>query len=190
MAALVLNGSRRAGDMTDRVYSSVLEALAEEGIANDAFVLRETHVAHCLGCFGCWTETPGICVIDDGGRDVTKAAVGKDLIIITPVTFGGYSSELKKVLDRSVPLVSPLFTWVSGEVHHVKRYDWAPRIVAVGILETDDEESRRVFENLVRRNAINFRSSGTAVGFVTASVSAGELKATLTRLLAEAGVAQ
>ena len=31
-----------------------------ELIAN--FTLREIKLAHCIGCFGCWVETPGLCV--------------------------------------------------------------------------------------------------------------------------------
>ena len=34
----------------------------------ETFPLREMKLAHCLGCFGCWVKTPGMCVEDDAGR--------------------------------------------------------------------------------------------------------------------------
>jgi len=50
-----------------------------------------------MGCFGCWNKTPGTCVMKDDSAKIAKAVVNSDLLIfLTPITFGGYSSELKK----------------------------------------------------------------------------------------------
>ena len=32
--------------------------------------LSSLKIAHCVGCFGCWTKTPGRCVIREGARRV------------------------------------------------------------------------------------------------------------------------
>jgi hypothetical protein len=51
-------------------------------------------LAHCLGCFGCWLKTPGMCVEDDAGRQVARAIVQSDTTVLyTPATFGGYSPD-------------------------------------------------------------------------------------------------
>jgi multimeric flavodoxin WrbA len=45
--------------------------------------------------------TPGECVIKDAGCDVARDVSHSDLVILlTPMSFGGYSSELKKAVDR------------------------------------------------------------------------------------------
>ena len=81
----------------------------------------------CIGCFGCWVQTPGECLIDDAARQIAPAIIGSDLVIyLTPVTFGGYSSELKKALDRCICLILPFFTKIDGEMHHKPRYDRYP----------------------------------------------------------------
>ena len=73
--------------------------------------------------FGCWVKTPGQCVQDDPAREVARACARADLVVLfTPVTFGGYSSELKKAIDRSIPNLSPIFIRIRGETHHPCRY--------------------------------------------------------------------
>ena len=90
---------------------------------------------------------------------MAKAIVRSDLVVyLTPVLFGGYSHELKKALDRSIPIISPMFRRVHGEVHHKKRYTRYPRVLALGWVEklTIDEEA--LFQSVVQRNAINMHA--------------------------------
>ena len=94
---------------------------------------------------------------DDASQTLARLYVHCNLLaLLTPITFGGYSSELKKALDRMVCVSLPFFRKVKGEVHHQLRYDQQPRLLAVGLLDQPDEESERVFHMLVARNALNF----------------------------------
>jgi len=165
--ALILDG-RIADDVVAERSRELAEAwLAARDWDVTTLELRELDIAPCLGCFGCWIKTPGECVIDDAGRDVTRNIVGSDLVVyLTPIQFGGYSYELKKALDRSIPIISPFFRKVKGEVHHKKRYDRYPKLAAFGwsghLVDHEDE----IFENLVQRNAINMHAPKTAVGIL------------------------
>jgi multimeric flavodoxin WrbA len=121
--------------------------------------LSELEIAPCIGCFGCWVKTPGICVIDDAGRDVAKAIVQSDLVIyLTPILFGGYSYELKKALDRSIPIISPMFRKIHGEVHHKKRYARYARVLALGWMDKLTSEDEALFHSVVQRNGINMHA--------------------------------
>lgn len=140
--------------------STVLQVLQENAEVNghrfDTIPLRELKIAPCIGCFGCWIKTPGSCVIRDAAPDVTKAFIGSDLVVLlTPITFGGYSSVLKRALDRSIGIIRPEFQKVSGEIHHRKRYSNYPRILGLGLIDRPDEEQEETFKYLVSRNAIN-----------------------------------
>jgi len=159
--ALILDGGLDDGALTRGPGEIAADALRRAGWLAEAMVLREIDVAPCLGCFGCWVKAPGICVIDDPGRDVARRMIQSDLLVyLTPLTFGGYSSELKKALDRSIPNISPLFRLVRGEVHHVKRYVRNPRVVGIGVCASapSDPEEEELFETLVHRNAINLHA--------------------------------
>ena len=78
----------------------------------------------CTGCFCCWHKTPGQCVIRDGydnmGALIHNAA---EVTVISRYTYGGFSSFVKNVFDRSLGFVLPQFEIVSGETHHKKRYE-------------------------------------------------------------------
>jgi hypothetical protein len=159
--ALILDGG--LGDGVDTRGAGMIadELLRRDGWQATRLTLREIDIAPCLGCFSCWIKTPGVCVMDDAGRDVARQMVHSDLLVyLTPLTFGGYSSELKKALDRSIPNISPFFRLVKGEVHHVKRYARYPRIVGIGVCSDDraDLDEEELFETLIHRNAINFHA--------------------------------
>ena len=78
------------------------------------------------------------------------------VVMVTPVTFGGYSSLLKRALDRIIPMISPFFATVGGETHHRLRYKRQPRFAVVGVTSDDYAEEAQVFRTLVARNALNW----------------------------------
>jgi multimeric flavodoxin WrbA len=180
MNAVVLDGSR---DETGRsVLATLSDALAGAGFEGEVTRLREMAIAPCLGCFGCWTKTPGECVIDDDGRQVAKAVARCDLLVyVTPVTFGGVSSELKKALDRLIPNISPFFARVHGETHHQKRYPRSPSLAALGPVSRPHREAEAVFKTLIERNAINMGCPRTAAAVV--SPETADLEAVVRRLV-------
>jgi len=165
MKALVLDGSKKDDNTLNTTRKFVEEELKEAGWESTSLTLRDIDIAPCLGCFGCWIKTPGVCVIDDSMRDISKTAFQSDLIIfITRITFGGCSSEIKKILDRWISLVLPFFTKVKGEIHHMRRYTKHPKLAFMGALPYPDNESERIFEQLTERIAINSRAPAFACG--------------------------
>ena len=156
MKALVLDGSLTKDSDIERIYSSMIEELESQGFDIETILLQDTNVAPCQGCFDCWVKTPGECRTDDYGREVAKKMVQSQLIIhFTPITFGGYSSELKKVIDRFIPTILPFFTKREGETHHKHRYENRASIIAIGFLNEPDEEQELTFKELVYRNSLN-----------------------------------
>ncbi len=163
MQALILDGRSGEDGRSVAVHDSLVRLLAEAGLEVESMALREMEIRHCVGCFGCWDHTPGECLIDDPARDVARAFIASDLVVLlTPVTFGGYSSDLKKALDRIICLVSPEFLRIDGEIHHKPRYASYPRLLAVGLQPTRDEDSATIFSDLLERNAINFHTPAHA----------------------------
>ncbi|MDJ0597448.1 MAG: NAD(P)H-dependent oxidoreductase [Crocosphaera sp.] len=155
---IVLLDGRGTGDEDlSPVLDIIMNELEVSGAAAQLFPLREIKMGSCIGCFGCWLKTPGICLEPDAGRDMAQAVVQSDLtILFTPVTFGGYSSEIKKSQDRWLPLILPDFGIYHGEVHHLPRYSQYPRLVGIGIQRQPNKEEANLFKMLVGRNALNF----------------------------------
>ncbi len=180
MQVLLLDGSF-VGDDVSKAAREVIEGeLRAEGWNVNSFTLRDIEIAACLGCFKCWLQTPGVCIIDDAGRTVAEQFIQSDLsVFLSPVTFGGYSSVLKKGLDRIIPNILPFFEKIQGEVHHKRRYDAYPRLVVLGVLPQPDEESERTFLSLAGRNAINFYSPGFAAGVIYHAQDAAALRSSV-----------
>jgi hypothetical protein len=193
MRAFLMNGGLAGGPgeaALAQVELVLHERLAEHGYAVDLARLRETPIAYCRGCFDCWTRTPGLCRTDDAARDLARRLVASDTaVFLTPITFGGYSSELKKALDRSIGLVSPFFLRVDGETHHRRRYDRYPALLAVGVLPGPDPEDEALFRSLVRRNAINLHAPAQAAGIVYHGEDPGDVASRLDGLIASIMVA-
>ncbi len=159
MKATILNGSNKDDKLIAYTHSVIVDELTSSGWGVESFILHEMKIAYCVGCFECWVKTPGECRFNDGGREIAKQFIQSDLVIVlTPITFGGYSSELKKALDRIICVISPFFMKVNGEVHHKKRYDKYPRLLGVGVMPREDKQSEQIFTTLVKRNSINMHS--------------------------------
>lgn len=162
MKALILNGSLKEDESLEAVNKIIKEILCEKNYEFESILLHEKKIGECIGCFGCWTKTPGICVIDDYGRILTEKIINSDIVVyLTPVIYGGYSSELKKALDRIIPLLLPFFKKVNGEIHHKERYEMYPNIIVLGMMHDEDDEMKKIFNRLIKRNSLNWYNSFT-----------------------------
>ncbi|HOX33837.1 MAG TPA: hypothetical protein PLB91_16005 [Spirochaetales bacterium] len=96
----------------------------------------------CLGCFGCWLQTPGSCLIGgDEGRAFVEALAPADLfLVLTRIPFGSFAPAVKRTLDRSIPVLLPYFTLHRGEMHHAQRYRRPRRLLHVPYGDYEAEE--------------------------------------------------
>lgn len=67
--------------------------------------LSALKIAPCVGCFGCWTRTPGKCVIrDDAVRVYPLIAASDEVVYVSRIRYGGYDSVMKRMLERAIPV--------------------------------------------------------------------------------------
>ena len=117
-------------------------------------------VKSCIGCFGCWTKTPGSCVIKDRAYEFPGLmATHKEMIVVSRMVFGGLSPAVKAVLDRSIGYMLPFFQIIKGEMHHVQRYKESPNLKYVFYGEEISEQEKEIAKKLVEANAVNFGSN-------------------------------
>jgi hypothetical protein len=191
MNITILNGALPGDKFTDKLQVKLIEQLLVHHHRVLVWTLREEKIAFCLGCFECWTKYPGLCRIDDTGQAVTESIIQSDLAIyLTPVTFGGYSSELKKALDRSIGLILPFFTRIKGEVHHQPRYKHYPRLLGIGVLPAPNPNQEQLFATLITRNAINMHAPENASVFVYRTQEEERILDVLDRVLGKVDLIQ
>lgn len=189
MKALILDGSTEKDEISENVTRDLLDYLHLKDYEVRSRILRDEKIAGCLGCFTCWVKTPGECIIKDAGYDLPNQVMHSDMVVlITPITFGMYSSELKKALDRfPCPVLLPFFKKINGEIHHAPRYANYPKLIAVGSLPNEDRESEETFRTLVSRNAINLHTEAAA-SIIYSSDQPEEIKKKLLESLAKVGI--
>lgn len=170
MKALLLDGSQEHDQTGERVRAVLSAELQAQGWDVDHVALREKRIGPCAGDFFCWIRSPGVCNVNDDNRTIAAAIVSSDLLVyLTPVTFGGYSSVLKGMVDHQIQNISPFFRKIEGETHHYKRYRDNPDLLAVGWMNAPDKHAETVFRHLVQRNAINFHARNAIGAVVFAS---------------------
>ena len=189
--ALLLDGRADGEPTLARAHDALVDGLAAGGWAVDDWRLLDETIAWCTGCFGCWVKTPGVCVHNDAGREVAERAAHSDLLIyLTPVTFGGYSSELKKALDHLVPLKLPDLRKTGADTRHPQRYDRNHDLLVVGTVPAGqaDGAGARTFRRLVERNCLNLQPERRAAGVLERGAGDWEVGVTVGALLEEVGV--
>ena len=188
MKATILNGMEPDDTSVASVQRILMDAVQDRHYDVEPFVLHALDIRPCGGCFGCWLQTPGRCLMPDTD-EIAEAVAASDLIIyLTPVRFGGYSSHLKKVVDHLIFLILPFFRTVNGETHHVPRYTKGPRLLAIGVMDQHDGESEAIFTDLVEANAINMAASRWAGGVIATDQGIDGSRRAIENLLADVEV--
>ena len=151
-------------DTTSEALTSEIQAiLGDNPILFDA---GTTKMDPCLGCFGCWLKTPGLCVHRDDGDTFIKNLLGSDyILIVNRITFGGYSSSIKTCLDRSIPTLHPYFEIRNGEMHHRQRYKKYPEYLFLGFGGISKAEEE-LFIEYTRANQVNMKKKNSNAVFI------------------------
>lgn len=168
MQTLLLDGCSKSDEFARSALALLTTALGEGADPPQVINLEGLRIADCNGCFGCWTRTPGECVIHDDAPAVTEIMAHADRIILfCPVVFGGFDPMLKRVIERSISLLLPFMRVYHGELHHPPRYGREYELCGIGILSRPDPEGTVSFRQRLRRLSHNFNgkrfSAGTLV---------------------------
>ena len=132
----------------------------------DRSVTADGKYAPCQGCFGCWTKHPAACFMKDALQQACRI-IGEadDLVIITKNLYGGYSADIKNVLDRSIGTSTPFSTYRGRQMHHTLRYGrhglW--QVIVYGEIT---EAEKDTFRYMAERNAVNDGFERSGVRFI------------------------
>ncbi len=110
MNILLVNASPK-GDRSNTLHitDAFLAGLMNGGEHKlHTFTLKDKRIEFCTGCFYCWNNKEGKCVISDDMPEYTQLYKEADVVIFsTPVHFFGPSARLKNLFDRTLPFHVP-----------------------------------------------------------------------------------
>jgi len=165
MRITAFNGSPRGeGSNTGIMVSEFLAGAGAAGAETEQVFLSQKKIGHCMGCFRCWTATPGKCVFDDDMTMLLEKVMSSDMIILaTPLYIDDVSGIMKDFMDRLIPLMDPHFEKDPiGEWLHVKRFGSYPDIAVISNCGMPGRQNFQVIQLHFRRMARNFHSKVAA----------------------------
>ncbi len=138
MNILVINGSPKAErSNTWQLTNAFLEGMNESGeaIETQTLTVRDMNIRPCLGCFSCWSKTPGqCCIADDMGQVIEKLLWADVTVWSFPLYYFSVPGPLKNLIDRQLPLILPFMSPDGGETgsgSHPARYDMSGKKTVV-----------------------------------------------------------
>ncbi len=151
------------------------EALGLELSQDTTVISDDGTIKPCIGCFGCWVKTPGVCVLNDKyqsmGQLLSKCS---EYIIISKCCYGSYSPFVKNILDRSISYFLPYFNNIDGETHHKKRYDNRFSLSVLFYGNDVTEAEKETAKDLVAANSTNYSRIKYNVSFYDNTLSLKE----------------
>ncbi len=138
MNVLVINGSPK-GERSN-TWQLTKAFLAGMGEGSEELTIQELTVSQldirpCLGCFSCWSKTPGQCCIADDMDRVLEKLLWADVTVWSfPLYYFSVPGPLKNLIDRQLPLVLPFMSPDGGETgsgSHPTRYDMSGKKTVV-----------------------------------------------------------
>lgn len=124
MKLLAFNSSPRTkSGATDIVLDRFLEGAKDAGADVEKIYLKKKKINQCVGCFTCWTKTPGICIFKDDMPDLLEKIKNADFIVFaTPLYIFNMTSDMKIFMERMLPLLNPHFIKSGNLTTHLKRF--------------------------------------------------------------------
>lgn len=176
MKALILNALGR-GMPEYGIFEILVCELQKYAIVIDTLHLQEVEIQPCRHCYQCWTKTPGLCVIDDMGREIAKGMLQTEMTIIVSKTICG---EIQQIVKHAFGRTIPNF---SAPKIRNQYFD----LVAIGIAEQDDAMFEEQYQENVHRLGIDFHCLNTTAGIVTIEEGQQLQKQKVETFIAKAG---
>jgi multimeric flavodoxin WrbA len=134
MKVLALNSGPRSEkeSYTSLMLNALTEGMREAGADVEIVNLRNRKFNHCIGCFSCWTKTPGQCIHqDDMTNDLFPKWLACDMVIYaTPLYYHTINALMSKFMERTLPAIYPFFEQGDdGETYHPVRNKIPPNVL-------------------------------------------------------------
>lgn len=148
MRVLALNSSPRTGNgsKTELMLNHLVRGMTEAGADVEVVELRKKTIKNCIGCFTCWTKTPGVCIHhDDMSQELYPKWIKADLVVYaTPLYHFFMNASMKAFIERTLPLLEPFLVTHKGKTGHPLRGNH-PRMVFLSVAGFPE---MRVFDEL------------------------------------------
>ncbi|MBI5570055.1 MAG: NAD(P)H-dependent oxidoreductase [Desulfomonile tiedjei] len=136
MKVIAINSSPRGSgtSKTMMMLDALVGGMREAGAEVETVHLRQKKVKNCIGCFTCWTKTPGVCIHkDDMTSELFPKWLEADLAVYaTPLYHYTVNAAMKAFIERTLPVLEPFMYRDQGTTHHPLRRN-VPQAVVLSV---------------------------------------------------------
>jgi multimeric flavodoxin WrbA/putative sterol carrier protein len=133
MKVLALNSSPRGEGQskTGLMLDHLVQGMRDAGAEVEAVDLRKKTIRNCIGCFTCWTKTPGLCIHkDDMSLELFPKFIESDLVVYgTPLYHFTVNAAMKAFIERTLPALQPFFEESGEATLHPYRHAFPKAVV-------------------------------------------------------------
>ena len=142
MKVMAINSSPRTGNesKTELMLSHLVSGMHAAGAEIETVNLRDTTINNCIGCYTCWTKTPGTCIHkDDMTNDLLPKWLASDMVVYaTPLYNYAMAATLKTFMERTIPSFLPYFKVHDRRMYHPLRQK-NPAVVMLSVAGMPDK---------------------------------------------------
>jgi len=133
MKVIAINSSPRSDGIskTGILLDALVQGMREAGAEVEMIPLRRKTIKNCIGCFTCWTKTPGVCVHkDDMANELFQKWLDADVAIYaTPLYHFTVNAAMKAFIERTLPVLEPFFELHEGRTSHPLRHKFPGAVI-------------------------------------------------------------
>lgn len=123
---VVIDGGPRSSKLSKTTFmvDNFIEGAKKAGAKVETFKLKDYKIAHCTGCYTCWTKTPGECIFKDDMTMLRAKYRSADLVVFaSPLYIFNVTGIMKDFMDRLLPIMKPyMLLDKQGHIKHPDRY--------------------------------------------------------------------
>ncbi len=136
MKVMAINSSARSDGVskTAIMLDALVQGMRDAGADVDVISLRKKTVKNCIGCFTCWTKTPGVCIHqDDMANELFPKWLEADIAVYaTPLYHFTVNAAMKAFIERTLPILEPFMVQFNGKSTHPLRQK-PPKAVVLSV---------------------------------------------------------
>lgn len=125
MKVIAVNSSARVGGLskTELMLNKLIEGMKQADAEVEIVNLKEKKIKYCIGCYTCWSKTPGRCIHnDDMSNEIFPRFLEADLAVLaTPLYHFTVNAALKTFIERTLPAIEPFIRQKNGQSYHPLR---------------------------------------------------------------------
>lgn len=130
---LAIQGSPRPkSSNTEILLQEFLKGAQSQEAETETIYLKDKDIHSCVGCYTCWTKTPGVCIFKDDMAELLEKVRGCDILVFaTPLYNYNMTSLLKAFQERLLPLADPHLVKTGETYRHPQRYEVSRKMVLI-----------------------------------------------------------